>query len=159
MEQSVLTSIKNALGLAEDYHVYDDELVMHINSVFSILHNIGGTPKEGFSITGPNQVWGDFLVEQNQTNMIRTYVFLKVRMIFDPPSTSFTQTAVQEQIKELEFRIQTTEILFNPDIYSYLQAGDPESIVWTVQTDGTFPEEAPVGAMGVDSLGNVWRKE
>lgn len=105
METSILTSTKKILGLAEDYTAFDLDVVTHINSVFSTLNQMGIGPDEGFSIQDDSTGWDDYVVPSNQLHMIKTYMYLKVRMLFDPPTTSYLIDAMNAQIKEQEFRL------------------------------------------------------
>jgi hypothetical protein len=104
---SILTSVKKALGLDESYEAFDPEILMHINSVFSTLNQIGVGPEAGFQIEDKDATWDDLLGSDPRLNNVKTWTYSKVRLIFDPPTTSFAIAAVQEVIKELEFRIYT----------------------------------------------------
>lgn len=105
MEESILLSIKKMLGLGDDYDVFDMDIMIHINMVFNILNQIGCGPKEGFSIKSYNEVWSDYLGDSRKLEMVKTYVYLKVRQIFDPGTSSALNNAIDAQIKELEWRI------------------------------------------------------
>lgn len=106
MEQSILTSTKKILGIAEDYTVFDLDIITHINSAFSILTQLGVGPAAGFMIDDATAVWTEFIVEEDfQYNSVKSYVFLRVRQLFDPPSTSYLISAVERQISELEWRL------------------------------------------------------
>lgn len=107
MEQSILTSTKKILGIAEDYTVFDQDIITHINSAFSTLTQLGVGPATGFMINDADDIWSDFIdVEvEFQYNSIKSYIFLRVRYLFDPPSTSYLITAVERQIQELEWRL------------------------------------------------------
>lgn len=107
MEQSILTSTKKILGVAEDYTAFDLDILTHINSVLSTLDQLGVGPLGGGSIEDASTDWSDLDLPQNQLGMVRTYVYLKVRMLFDPPSTSFHINAMEAQIKECEWRLNT----------------------------------------------------
>lgn len=119
MESSILNSTKKILGISEDYTAFDLDIITHINSVFSHLNQIGVGPAEGFMIEDEGYLWDDFNVPTNQLNLVKTYVFLKVRMLFDPPSTSFLIEAMNEQIREHEWRLNMfseMEIPYVPDV-------------------------------------------
>lgn len=107
MEESILKSTKKILGLDADYTPFDLDVITHINAAFSILNQLGVGPLEGFSILDDEPVWGDYDVPQNQLHLIKTYVFLKVRVLFDPPGTSFLLESANNQIKEYEWRLNT----------------------------------------------------
>lgn len=102
--ESVLNSIKKLLGIAEDYTVFDTDLIIHINSVLSILTQLGVGPPEGFSIEGPEDEWVSF-VDDSKVQMVRTYVYMKVRLVFDPPSSSAVIKSMEDSIKEYEWRL------------------------------------------------------
>ena len=102
---SILDSVKKLLAVPDDYHYFDDVIVMHINSVFSILVQLGVGPDEGFAITGNSETWDDFIPEDSNLEMIKTYVYLKVRLMFDPPTNGSLIEAINRQVSELEWRI------------------------------------------------------
>ena len=106
--ESILTSIKKLLGIAEEYTHFDTDIIMHINSVFNILTQIGVGPSEGFSITDSYAKWTDFLPEDARLELVKSYVYLKVSLIFDPPDRSSVMEARKSLINELEFRISVT---------------------------------------------------
>lgn len=103
---SILEDVKKMIGPSASYDVFDTELIIHINSVFSILKQMGVGPQdETFKITGANEQWYDFFEEGENLEMVKTYVFLKVRLIFDPPQSSSVTEAYNRQISELEWRL------------------------------------------------------
>lgn len=104
--ESILTSIKKMLGIAEDYTHFDAELIMHINSVLSILTQIGVGPSEGYSIEDDVAVWTDFVPTNAKLEFIKTYAFMKVKLVFDPPLSSAVMESTNRMISELEARIQ-----------------------------------------------------
>lgn len=105
MTSSILTSTKKILGIAEDYTAFDLDIITHINTVFSDLHQLGIGPDTGFMIEDSSAVWEDFLGTEPFLNQVKTYMYLRVRLLFDPPSTSFAIEAMREQVKELEWRM------------------------------------------------------
>lgn len=102
---SILTSVKKQLGIDADYTQFDQDIIMHINSVFSILTQLGVGSDDGFSITGDTEEWTDFIDEDPRLEMVKSYVGLKVRMIFDPPTSSPIAEAIKQNIAELEYRM------------------------------------------------------
>ena len=104
--ESILTSIKKLLGIAEEYTHFDADLIMHINSVLSILTQIGVGPAEGFSIKDESSVWEDFVPENSKLELIKSYTYMKVKLLFDPPLTSAVIESINRIISELEWRIQ-----------------------------------------------------
>lgn len=104
--ESILVSIKKMLGIDKDYDHFDPEIIIHINSVLMVLEQLGVGPEEGFFITGNDEVWSVFLGKHlKHIEAVKTYVYLKVRLIFDPPTTSFLIDAITRQITELEWRL------------------------------------------------------
>lgn len=120
MPTSILTSIKKLLGITAEYTDFDADIIMHINSVFSILKQLGVGPKEGFSITGDSETWTDFLPGQN-IDMVKSYIYLKVRLMFDPPINSSLIESINRQIAELEWRL-------NVEIEPYRKEEDGDDI-------------------------------
>lgn len=107
MEESILISTKKILGLDEGYDAFDLDIITFINSALSTLDQLGVGVSGGFAITGSDEVWDDLNVPSNQLQLIKTYLFLKVRMLFDPPTTSYLLAAYDEQLKEYEWRLNT----------------------------------------------------
>lgn len=105
MNESILNSIKKLLGLSPDYDAFDTDLYLHINSVFSILQQLGVGPKEGFRLVNDDQIWNDFITNDEKLKDVITYVYLKVKLVFDPPTNSSILKANEELIKELEWRL------------------------------------------------------
>ena len=104
---SILTSIKKLLGIAEDYTHFDDDIKIHINTVFMILRQIGVGPASGFSITSNTETWTEFLGDLTELEAVKTYTYLKVRLLFDPPTSSSILDSINRTIDELEWRLNT----------------------------------------------------
>lgn len=103
--ESILQSIKKNLGIMSDYGQFDPDIIMYINTTLNFLDQFGAG-KQPFHITGADETWADFLGDdEEKLNLVKTYVTLKVRMIFDPPASSAVSQAYNETLKELEFRI------------------------------------------------------
>lgn len=102
---SILTSIKKLLGIEEDYVHFDADIIMHINSVLAILNQLGVGPSEGYSIKDANATWDEFITNPAKLELVKTYVYLKVRLMFDPPSSSSAIDSMKQLLSELEFRI------------------------------------------------------
>ena len=103
--ESILTSVKEMLGIAEEYDVFDTVIAMHINSVFMILRQIGVGPKNGFSIKDATATWDQFLQGTDDYESVKTYVYLKVKLLFDPPLSTAVTEAIKQMIAELEWRL------------------------------------------------------
>lgn len=108
MSDSILKSVKKILSIPDDYIAFDQDVILHINSVFSTLTQLGIGPPEGFMIEDDTTEWVAFLGSNLELNAVKTYVCLRVRLLFDPPSTSYAVEAMKEQIQELEWRINVT---------------------------------------------------
>ena len=105
METSILTSIKKLLGVAEDYSEFDEDIMTHINSVFLNLTQLGVGPEEGFMIKDDTAEWEDFINDSTQLQAVKTYVYLKVKLLFDPPLSSSVTESINRMIAELEWRL------------------------------------------------------
>lgn len=103
--ESILISIKKLLGITEDYTHFDDDIIMHINTVFLNLTQIGVGPEEGFFIEDETDLWVDFIEDAVHLQAVKTYLYLKVRLLFDPPLSSAVIESINRQISELEWRI------------------------------------------------------
>lgn len=101
---SILDSIKKLLGITEEYKHFDPDIIMHINSAFFTLNQLGVGPDEPFKIEDNSDTWDDFVSGQN-VEAIKSYIGLKVRTLFDPPTNSSLLSAMNEQIKEFEWRL------------------------------------------------------
>lgn len=105
MSDSILNSTKKNLGIGADYLAFDQDIIMYINSVFSTLTQLGVGPVGGFEIEDATPTWEAYLNGKPSMNFIKTYMYLRVRLLFDPPATSFLITALEKQKEELEWRI------------------------------------------------------
>lgn len=107
--ESILETVKKLLGLSKDYTAFDTDIVILINSVFSTLQQLGVGPINGFEINDYSEEWYDFIPEGDpRYNSVKTYIYLRVRKTFDPPASSFVLESINEQIKELEWRLRLT---------------------------------------------------
>lgn len=103
--ESILISIKKLLGITEEYTHFDNDLIMHINSVFMILHQMGVGPEEGFFIEDDSATWADYLGDPTQLQMVKSYIGLKVQQIFDPSASSVINECRKQAITEFECRL------------------------------------------------------
>lgn len=105
--ESILTSIKKMLGIDEEYTHFDADIIMHINSVLMILTQLGVGPEGGFMIEDDTSTWIDFIPEANaaQLHAVKSYIYMKVKLIFDPPLSSAVIEAMNRQISEFEWRL------------------------------------------------------
>ena len=108
MSDSILNSIKKLLGLTEDYKFFDADIIMHINMAFMILYQLGVGTEAPFSIEDETPVWSDFLGDSQDLYGVKTYIYLKVKLVFDPPQSSAVMEAIKQNIQELEWRLNVT---------------------------------------------------
>lgn len=101
---SILNDIKKVLGFEPDYKAFDQDIIMHINSTFFVLHQLGVGPKQAFSISDESATWTDFTTRKD-VEAVKSLVYIKVRLLFDPPTNSFGITAMQDLAKEYEWRL------------------------------------------------------
>ena len=104
--ESILESIKKLLGVSAEDDSFDAEIIMHINTAISILTQLGVGPIDGFQIHGPIETWENFIGVRKDMDLIKGYIFNRVRLIFDTPANSFLVRAIEEQIKEFEWRLE-----------------------------------------------------
>lgn len=102
---SILDKTKKLLGIEADYPAFDVDIIMHINTVFSTLSELGIGPVDGFLIEDNTTQWSAFIVDKPYLNQVRSYMYLRVRLLFDPPTTSFAIEAIKNQITEFEWRL------------------------------------------------------
>lgn len=105
MTESILNSTKKVLGLDSSYTAFDQDIIMHINSVFATLNQLSVGPDAGFSITDSSSTWESYLGANKNLNSVKSYMYLKVRLLFDPPATSFAIDSMQKQANEYEWRL------------------------------------------------------
>ena len=104
--ESILTSIKKLVGIAEDYTVFDTDFIIYINSAFATLNQLGIGPVEGFSIVDASSKWSDYGVATPMLDHVKSYVYLKVKTIFDPPTSPTVLDAYNRMIQETEWRLK-----------------------------------------------------
>ena len=103
---SILTSIKKLLGIEESYTHFDSDITMHINSVFMVLNQLGVGPPEGFMISGSDEQWSDFIPNDSiNLELVKSYTYLKVKLLFDPPLSSAVMESTNRMINEFEWRL------------------------------------------------------
>lgn len=124
MEESILKSTKKVLGLAEEYTAFDQDVLTHINAAFSIINQLGVGQLDGYFVQDASDEWNELQLPANQLHLVKTYVYLKVRVLFDPPGTSFLLSSANDQLKEYEWRL---------NVFREVELPPPES--------PTLPEE------------------
>lgn len=112
---SILLTIKKMLGVDRDFDGFDTDIIIGINSALMNLNQIGVGPAEAFSITNQDAVWSDFLDSTTNLEGAKVYIYLKTRLSFDPPANSFLVEAINKQISELEWRLNT-QVEFNTTV-------------------------------------------
>lgn len=105
MDSSILNSIKQLLGIEPTETHFDEDIKIHINSAFSNLNQMGVGPAKSFAIQSQEQTWDDFIDDDTDFNNVKTYIYLKVKLIFDPPLNSNVQQAMEREKNELEWRL------------------------------------------------------
>lgn len=105
MTDSILNTIKQMVGVEPDYDAFDMDLVVDINSAFYSLRQLGVGPNEGFTISDETAKWNEFVEDSSLLSLVKTYIYLKVRMLFDPPTNSFLTASIEKQISEYEWRL------------------------------------------------------
>lgn len=104
--ESILTSIKKMLGIGESYEHFDTDIIMHINSVFMDLNQLGVGPSNGFVITDEDDIWSDYIEDMTLLQAVKSYMYLRVKLLFDPGSIgSSTLAAYERQIQQWEWRL------------------------------------------------------
>ena len=111
MEESILKTIKQLIGCPYDFEQFDLDLIVHINSAFATLTQLGVGPKEGYRITGADNEWSEFEDDVQKLSLIKDYVYIKTRLLFDPPTSGSLMDSLKEQLKEMEWRLY---ILYYP---------------------------------------------
>lgn len=102
MNESILTSIKKLLGIPEEYEAFDQDLIIHINTMLTRLYQVGvGVPN--FSIVDKSSTWDQFLIDESKYQQAKTYVYIRVRLLFDPPQSGAANEAFKETLRELEW--------------------------------------------------------
>lgn len=103
--ESILESIKKLLGLTKEYTQYDPDIIMHINTVFMILNQLGVGPSDGFTISDATQTWNDYISDKSDLEAVKTFIYLNVKLYFDPPQSSTLMDSINRQIEMLSFRL------------------------------------------------------
>ena len=106
--ESILTSIKKLIGITEEYTQFDVDIMIHINSAFGILRQLGVGPVDGFRISGKEDTWDQFLQDEKKLELVKTYVYLKVKILFDPPLSSAVMDCINREISQCEWRLMVT---------------------------------------------------
>jgi len=106
MQESILKTIRKLVGPEEDYTHFDFDLITQINTALNILNQLGVGPAEGFTISDDSAKWSDFIDDEALFGMAKTYVYLFVKKVFDPPANSFVVDSYEKTLKEIEWRLE-----------------------------------------------------
>lgn len=128
---SILSNVKKILSIDASYKAFDTDIVFHINSVFATLTQLGIGPEEGFMIEDDSTTWDAYLANDLKLNFVKQYIYLKVRVIFDPPQTAALLEAMNKQIEQLEWRISVQR----------------ESVSWVNPNPPVLPIDEPIGGV------------
>ena len=105
MNESILTTIKKLLGIAEEYTHFDEDIIRHINTTFMVLNQLGVGPAEGFRIEDDSAIWEDYVSSDDNLEGVITYIHHRVKLLFDPPLTSAVMDSTNRTVNELEWRL------------------------------------------------------
>lgn len=104
-EESILVYVKKLLGIQSDYNHFDPDIIYGINAAFAVLTQLGVGPESGFSISDDSTKWDEFVPDTTRLSLIKPYVYLKTKMLFDPPSSNVLTDSINKTISEYEFRL------------------------------------------------------
>jgi hypothetical protein len=158
---SILNDIKQLLNLEEDDSTFDTDVLIHLNTAFSILDQIGAAPAGGFTaeVEDKDTKWSDFFGDLKGVSMVKSWIYLKVQLIFDPPATSFTIASKEKLLEELTYRINVLEFVFNPSAKLPPVDVVEEPLVWEIDERESLPAEMEKGEVAFDPVtGNAIRK-
>lgn len=136
MEDSILTSIKKMLGITEEYEHFNADIIMHINSVFMILTQLGVGPSSGFSITDKTSTWDQFIPDVTKLQLVKSYMYQKVKLLFDPPLSSAAIAAMEKTISEAEWRLNAAAEIDEDNSEEY-ESFEGEGLVTSIASDET----------------------
>ena len=117
MSVSILTTIKNMLGVDTSYTAFDVDITVNINSALMVLQQLGVGPVDGFAISGATETWSSYLPPGKLLEGVKTYIYLKSRLLFDPPTSASVLQAIKEQIADFEWRLNVqAETITSADV-------------------------------------------
>lgn len=115
MDDSILNTIKKMLGIEPDYTAFDTDILVHINTALMILNQLGIGRSEGVVVDGPDTKWDALFLGRTDLAMVKSYIYHRVRLAFDPPQNSFVTAAIEKQITEFEWRVNVQAESTEPD--------------------------------------------
>lgn len=160
VKDSILQSTKKLLGMEASYDAFDLDIITHINTAFSTLFQAGVGPVEGFFVTDGDDTWARFIGNKMHINDVKSYIYLRVQMLFDRPATSFALEAVKAQIDELIWRLNVADdfsILSLEPVIPPVTIG--QTLFWDLSNGIDFPENAVTGDWGVDLISGIARQK
>lgn len=114
---SILDDTKKALGLAWDYAAFDSEIIMHINSVLADLNQLGVGPADGLIIVNSSDTWDELIASEKRLNHVKSYIHLRVKMLWDPPTVGYVLTSMEKMIEKAEWRVMVAQDeILNPTV-------------------------------------------
>lgn len=155
ISSSILNTIKKLIGIDTDYDVFDMDIIVSINSSFMILNQLGVGPDKPFSIKGSAETWRDFFGDEEVFALAKSYIYLRTKLLFDPPSSGVLHEAVERQISEFEWRMHV-QADYN-DSTSGGDSPDKDSIDHATLINRDLPDQHPIDAItGLkDKLGTI----
>lgn len=147
LENSILRTIKKMLGLDLDYDAFNTDVITHINTALMTLQQLGVGPEQGMFITGLTETWGDFFPSEQMLEAAKSYIYIRVRMVFDPPTNSFVMDSLQKTSDMLEWRLKEQARFFDAEKGKYVWR-HPEPIPDTVSSDTKKDSESGDGSGG-----------
>ena len=133
MASSILNDVKKVLGLDAEYTEFDTDIMIHINSIFMVLNELGVGPSEIFQIDSKDAVWDGFMATKDLA-AVKSYIYLKVRLLFDPPTTSFALDSFQKQIDQMEWRFTIMPTTTTPEGRKNFHGYEPELPVRSLES-------------------------
>lgn len=162
ISSSILDTIKKLVGIPSDYYIYDLDLVIAINSSFMILNQLGVGPEKPFSIKGSSETWKDFFGDEEIFELAKSYIYLRARLLFDPPASGVLHEAVERQISEFEWRMHV-QADYNDSIEK--DSGEEQRIGdHSKLSNRDLPDQHPIGAitdlpLKLDEIPNIMSSE
>ena len=128
LETSILVTIKKMLGLDMNYDAFDPEVITHINTALMTLQQLGVGPEEGMFITGISETWDSFFASEKMLEAAKSYIYIRVKMVFDPPTNSFVMDSLQKTSDMLEWRLKEQARFFDSEVGKYVPRIPEESV-------------------------------
>lgn len=158
VKDSILASIKKLLGIEDSYTQFDPDLIMHINAVLDTLQQLAVGPEDGVFIEDRENAWSELIPAGSKTlRSVKTFIYYKVKLGFDPPATGPATTAMEKLAAELEWRLNVKSDPYRTPPYTVPVDDATAGHIWTLNELGEFPDEANIGDLGVWN-GLLYRK-